>query len=94
MKLYYRQLSATSRLVQSGTSHALYFLRDGETKLGKNTMRLWLSLNSNGTVAARKMISSPAYRTMSGDFPCQTESTKAQDFFTQWRTQQGRGSTA
>jgi hypothetical protein len=65
MTLYYRQLSATSRLVQSGTSNALYFLRYGETQLGKNTIRMPLTRNSNGTVEARKTISSPAYRAMS-----------------------------
>ena len=40
MRLYYRQLLAASRLVPTGTSHALYFLRCGETQLGKNTPRL------------------------------------------------------
>ncbi len=35
MRLYYRQLLATSRLVPSGISRALYFPRYRETQLGK-----------------------------------------------------------
>ena len=58
--------------MHSGTSHALYFLRYGETQLGKNTIRLSLKRNSNEAVEDRKTVSSPAYRAMSGDAPCQT----------------------
>jgi len=44
MGLYYRQLSATSRLVSTATSNASYCLRYWETQLGSTT------LNNYGTV--------------------------------------------
>ena len=52
MGLYYRQLSARSRLISSATSNASYCLRYWETQLGKTT------LNNYGTVVAKKTISS------------------------------------
>ena len=52
MGLYYIQLSARSWLVSSAALKALYCHRYWETQLGKTT------LNSNGTVVAKKTVSS------------------------------------
>ncbi len=65
----------------SGISRALYFPRYEETQLGKIRHGCQLSLNSNGTVATRKMISLAAHRVMSGDFMCQTASAGPNSFY-------------
>jgi len=52
MELAFRQLPARSRLVSSATSTASYCLRYWETQHGKTT------LNSNGTIADNKTVSS------------------------------------
>ena len=62
--LCYRQLSARRRLVSSATSNASYGLRYWETQLGKTT------LSSNGTVVAKKTVSSAFNISRSEDFPC------------------------
>ncbi len=68
MELAFRQLPASSRLVSSATSNASYCLRYLETQLGK------ITLNSNGTIADNKTVSSAFNNHRSEDFRCKIES--------------------
>ncbi len=70
MKLAFRQLPARSRLVSSTTSNASYSLGYWETQHDKTT------LNSNGTVADKKTVSSAFNSDRSEDFLCKIESTQ------------------